>query len=135
MPFCPVCKYEYNVECSTCPDCEERLVAELPPESETSQEVPEDKYKDWVPMARFNSDMTAEMVLETLRMNDVPAIIVSGAGHFGQTGQMGISLLQPVGGNYTLMIPHDRVAETDEICQAILGEEWQKMKIVDIERG
>jgi Putative prokaryotic signal transducing protein len=33
--FCPKCRYEYDFGIAVCPDCEVRLVAELPPEDET----------------------------------------------------------------------------------------------------
>lgn len=128
MPFCPVCKYEYNIECSLCPDCEERLVAVLAPETETVEELSEDNYKDWIKVAKFNSDLPAKLILETLRMNDVPAIILSDTGHFGQTGQMGPSSFNSIGGNYNLMVPRDKVTEADEIGQAILGEDWRIAK-------
>ena len=34
MPFCPQCKFEYEPEIGTCPDCQEPLVAELPTEED-----------------------------------------------------------------------------------------------------
>jgi len=135
MPFCPNCKYEYKAEITSCPDCDEKLLAVLPIESDAPEDLPEDKYKDWVQLARFTSDLTAKLVLETLRMNKVSAVILSGTGYFGQSGQMGPSSFQPVGGSYSLMIPSEGVAAADEICQAILGEDWEKAKLIDIERG
>lgn len=134
MPFCPICKYEYNIECSFCPDCDERLVAVLPLEPETEEELQGEKYKDWIKIAQFNSDLPAKLILETLRMNDVPAIVISDTGHFGQTGQMGPSSFNSIGGNYSLMIPREKVIEADEIGLAILGEDWTIAKSVDIER-
>ncbi|MBN1595554.1 hypothetical protein JW933_06475 [candidate division FCPU426 bacterium] len=32
MPFCPKCGYEYRPSMSRCPDCDETLVAALPPD-------------------------------------------------------------------------------------------------------
>ncbi|MCK5243309.1 hypothetical protein KAR34_12750 [bacterium] len=32
MPYCPKCGYEYQPDINTCPDCNEQLVAFLPPD-------------------------------------------------------------------------------------------------------
>jgi len=130
MPYCPSCKYEYKIGIAVCPDCGKKLVDRLPDEDQPNgNETP---YKDWIPIARLTSQQLAEMVLEGLRAKDIPAVIDSRAGHFGQTGQFGVSSYRPVGGAYTLMVPKDFIVDADSEAQLILGEEWEKVRIIDI---
>lgn len=41
MPFCPECKYEYRPDIETCPDCDVKLVDELPPPVQEPSVVPQ----------------------------------------------------------------------------------------------
>ena len=98
MPFCPKCRYEYQPGVSVCPDCNETLVASLPPETEEPSDELIEKYEDWVQLARLTSQPSAEMIMEVFREKKIPAVLLSGSGHFGITGQMGMSSFRPVNG-------------------------------------
>jgi hypothetical protein len=128
MPFCPKCRYEYKTGLTSCPDCGENLVDVLPEEGQ----VAEEKYRDWVPLVRIQSTQMAEMVLESLRNKDIPSVIKSGVGYFGFVGTQGLSSYAPVGGGYTLMVAKDAVADAVEEVKLILGEDWEKAKLIDI---
>jgi len=130
MSYCPSCKYEYKRDTGVCPDCEETLVESLPDVSVVAEPAPPD---DWVQLARLQSSEHAAMILEGLRSKGIPAVILSGAGHFGQTGQMGMSAFRAVGGEYSLMVPAANVIEADTEAHGILGEEWERSRSVDIE--
>ncbi len=130
MPFCPECKYEYNSNISLCPDCNETLVSKLPDEN-NNQDI-EEMVKDWIPLARFTSDQISAMVLDSMHKKDIPAVILSGTGHFGSTGQMGISSFRPVGGSYTLMIPKEHIVVADLEGRGIMGEHWETSLLVDL---
>jgi len=128
MPFCPKCHYEYNLGVTVCQDCDEKLVDKLPEEiSEADKE-----YDDWVQLARLQSTQMAEMVLESLRAKDIPAVLKSGVGYFGQIGTQGLSTYAPVGGGYSLMVPEEYVVDAVEEVKIILGDDWEKYKLVDI---
>ena len=77
--FCPKCKYEYKEEITKCPDCDEWLVKQLDVDQEEAKE-----YKDWVQLARINSDQQATMLVDALRQKDIPAVLHSGTGYFGK---------------------------------------------------
>jgi hypothetical protein len=131
MPFCPKCRYEYEIGIGECPDCGARLVDHLP---EERAETDDDRqYKDWIPLANLTSQQMAEMVLEALRAKDIPAVIYSGVGYFGQAGAMGSSLYAPVGGAYTLLVPQEYIEDADEEARLILGDDWEKAKIINTE--
>jgi len=112
MPFCPNCQTEYN-------------------ENDSAEKEP--TYKDWVHLARLTSSEYAQMILEVLRSRNIPSVILSGTGHFGQTGQMGVSSFRPIGGTYSLMVPHEHIADADREAAIVLGDEWENVKLVDID--
>lgn len=128
MPFCPNCRFEYNEGVSRCPDCEEELVESLP---ETEEAVTE--YDEWVALARLTSHQYAEMIQDSLRNKDVPVVVQSGTGHFGITGQMGMSSARPIGGGYTVLVPVEFVVQADTEGFAILGDDWEKARLIDID--
>jgi hypothetical protein len=130
MPFCPKCKYEYKAGVFKCPDCDVELVASLPPEERSSAEFPAE-YKDWVQVARLTSNEYSEMLQEGLRAKQIPAVILSGTGHFGQTGQMGTDLYRAVGGGYSLFVPREHVADACAEAEQMLGEIWQVALLID----
>ncbi|MCP4632045.1 MAG: hypothetical protein GY855_03890 [candidate division Zixibacteria bacterium] len=129
MPYCPNCRYEYKIGVRICPDCDEELVDFLPEENELEKL---ETYHDWIQVARFTSPQIAEMLIEVLRANDIPSTLISGAGHFGQTGQMGFSSFVSAGSGYSLMIPREFVEQADKEATQVLGEEWEKAKLIDI---
>ena len=128
MPFCPRCKYEYRSDVTECPDCDERLVANLPPGDD---EEPAEDY-DWVPIARMTSPQYAEMIVEVLRSKNIPAVVSDSTGHFGQTGQMGTSSFRPIAGAVlALYVPREFAADAGHEAEVILGEDWDKIKMGD----
>lgn len=121
--FCPKCRYEYEPHILTCPDCGEKLVVTLPPEEEA-----EPKYENWVELVHLTARMSAEMVLDVFRSKEIPVVVLSEAGFFGQTGQMGPSAFQPIAGFYSVLVPEEFVADADNEGAALLGDEWQAAK-------
>lgn len=125
MPFCPICKYEYKSTVSVCPDCDEPLIETLP---EDSEEEIEAAYDNWIPLCRLSSDQYSDMLVEALEAKDIPAIVNSGAGHFGITGQMGATSFRPVGGAFTIMVPEEKADDAANEASIILGDEWEKVR-------
>ena len=152
--FCPKCKYEYMAEVTTCADCNETLVTETELKQiiedqkkvgasplleelqniglfENSVEYPKDI--EWVHIARLNSKEMSDMVLEVLHVKDIAAVIHSETGYFGITGQLGMSSYRPIGGGYSLFVDRNSVTDVDNEARVILGEEWEKCKLIEIE--
>lgn len=134
MPFCPECRYEYTGDVDRCPDCGKELVAELPPLDEGDETSLEDKYRDWVQIARIRSYEFAEMVIDAWESKGIPCVMLSGTGYFGKTGQMGVSSPMPIGGGYSLMVPREFVSDADIEAEIILGDAWHEARLIDIER-
>ncbi len=129
MPFCPHCKYEYKPIVTTCPDCGATLVDRLLEEDSTKSS---DRGKEWVALARLTSQHLAEMLKGALEAAQIPVIVNSETGHFGQSGQLGVSSFIPVGGGYVVFVPNEFVFDAEQEARLILGEDWDKVKIADI---
>lgn len=132
MPFCPSCRYEYEEGTVVCPDCDAKLVAELPPLPDDGDDA-ERSEGEWVALARLTSSGMAEMVVEGLRAKDIPALINSGVGYFGAAGTQGLSSFAPVGGGYTILVAADHLEDAIAEAKILLGENWEKSKFVDID--
>jgi hypothetical protein len=79
MPFCPFCRVEYRQRLDRCPECDVPLVDKLPPRPEAAP-VAE------MPVARFRSQLEAEMWAEILHQEGIPTVLVPlgpGAGGWG----------------------------------------------------
>ncbi|HOB99574.1 MAG TPA: hypothetical protein PKM43_12595 [Verrucomicrobiota bacterium] len=131
MPFCPKCRFEYEPNVSVCPDCEEKLVAALPPLDEG--EDLSDETMDWVHLGRLTSREYAQMLAGVLQSRGIPNVIRSGVGFFGVTGQMGVSSYSAAGGGYSVFVPEEFVVAADVEATAVLGETWKKARLVDVE--
>lgn len=143
MPFCPDCRYEYRIEATICPDCNQQLVDHLPIERSAG---PLDG--DWVPAGRVQTQMKAEIARGALESNEIPIVMVTGsagaggafssagtasaggaAGNLG-SGSSGISQLTGDGsGGYTILVHREQVEEAQLILDAILGGEYMKEDI------
>lgn len=126
MPFCPQCRSEYEDGVTRCSDCDEALVAELPP-LETA--LPPTEYDNWKYVANLTSTAYAQMIEEALREADVPVVVISQSGYFGTSGMMGTALFNPAGNGYAVMIPAAHIAEADEVATEMFGDNWTKARV------
>jgi hypothetical protein len=73
------------------------------------------------------------MIVEGLRAKAIPVVKYSQAGHFGHTGQEGFASSLPGGGGYIILVPHDFVVEADKEAELMLGQEWEKCRLINID--
>ncbi|NOZ94859.1 MAG: DUF2007 domain-containing protein [Acidobacteria bacterium] len=57
MPFCPVCRMEYQPGVERCPDCDEPLVEQLPPQPEPQWDA-----TDWETVEEVTDRATAAII-------------------------------------------------------------------------
>ena len=98
------------------------------PEPET-----EKRYDNWVQLARLTSSQYADMIRRHFEEIGIPVTILSGAGHFGVTGQMGPSSFQPIGGGYSIAVPDEFAVQADAEGEAMFGDDWVNGRLIDIE--
>lgn len=129
MPYCPRCKYEYNPGVSKCPDCDEYLVEHLSLDPDEVRVDPNDDHQDWILIARFSSYQYATMLVEGLRAKDIPVVIHSSTGLFAQFGG---EMFKPGKDTYAIMILKEYIEDADREANLMLGEIWEKAKLIDI---
>ncbi len=130
MPFCPSCRYEYEPHATVCPDCEVQLVDTLPEQNQ--ERIPDDVdiEREWAKIARFHSMYFADLAVQALRAKEIPAVIQSHAGYFGMVMNMGLVPLRPDSVAVFLWVPHEYVDQAAKEAEVVLGEEWEKAKLI-----
>ena len=68
--YCPFCRTSHDDHLTHCPQCQVRLVAELPKPGPGYQPVEE------VPVARFKSQIEAEMWADLLAQAGIPSVLI-----------------------------------------------------------
>jgi hypothetical protein len=109
--FCPNCRFEYKAGITVCPDCNERLVKELPPAPD-SEEV-EAEYVDLITV--YTSTTNAELVIaQSLLEGAGIEYFVKGAAVSGlfAGGQIGYN---PVTGPIKLQVRSEDEDEAREV--------------------
>jgi hypothetical protein len=101
--------------------------------SERAAYVTDDKEMDWIELGRLTSVQWATTLKDVLGQKNIPVVILSAAGHFGTTGQMGLSSFRPIEGYYSVMVPRERAEDADAEATGILGETWEKSRLWDFE--
>ncbi len=75
MAYCPKCRHEYLENIDICPDCDVDLVQDLPPE------IPEEyEGAAWVEVYTFPGSLYANMAVELLNREGIPAYTISNFG-------------------------------------------------------
>jgi hypothetical protein len=135
MPFCPSCGYEYEWGIATCPDCGAKLVDHLPDTKGAAKasESYGEEYKDWIAIASLPSAPLAQMIYETLREKEIPVIIKAGNEFFGMATGGSFGPLNPMGDDAVLYVPKDFIEDAVGEARVIVGDEWDKWKLVDVE--
>jgi hypothetical protein len=97
--YCPFCRTAQEDDQTHCPICQVRLVAKLPRRGSDFQPVEE------VPVARFKSQIEAEMWADLLGQAGIPCVLVPlgpGSGGFGTS----------------LWVPHEVRVRADDAAKA-----------------
>jgi hypothetical protein len=114
MQFCPKCRTEYTDDAVTCSDCGAVLVAYLPPEEKSGDDHPGEK-TEFVALRTYSMRMYAEMIVDALANEDIPAFIKSNETFGPGTG---LGVISPA--RVVVWVPKDRADEAAEIADNIL---------------
>ncbi|NQU05853.1 MAG: hypothetical protein HQ568_07155 [Calditrichaeota bacterium] len=114
MQYCPKCGGEYTDEVDVCSDCEADLVAEQPPE------IPEEYYEEeWVELHIFPGSLYAQMAVEMLNRDGIPAYSQSLFGLSGLGGSFGAD---SVGANATVWVLEPDLDRAEDIIEPMINE-------------
>lgn len=91
MPYCPKCRCEFIDGVKTCNDCGVELVDELPPDDQEDGE----NQVEWEKVLNVRTDSEAEMYIELLKSEDIPAFKKSYNIPFYIDNAYGVDILVP----------------------------------------
>ncbi len=110
--YCPECKTEWQQSMTNCPVC--------------SHELSGATGSEWTLLGSVSDKMSADFARETLLSYEIPAVVISKSGFFGQAGLTFNNFYQPGSGLFEISIPSEHVPEATEVMNMVLGDRWQK---------
>ncbi|MCF7809439.1 DUF2007 domain-containing protein [bacterium] len=114
MQYCPKCGGEYTDEVDICSDCEVDLVPEPPPE------IPEEYFEEeWVELHVFQGSLYAQMAVEMLNREGIPAYSQS---TFGAAGLGGSFSADSVGTSATVWVLEPDLSRAEDIIEPMTNE-------------
>lgn len=113
MAYCPVCKTEWEAPLKQCPVCSGPLDAE---ESESG----------WTMLGTIRDKVSADFAQEVLTSYEIPAVVISKSGFFGQAGLTFNTFYKAGASLFEISVPTEHVEEAEEILNMAVGESWQR---------
>jgi hypothetical protein len=113
VAYCPVCKAEWMPPIEDCPICGRGL-------DETSEPG------EWTLIGAVADKLSADFARETLSTYDIPAVVMSKSGFFGNIGLTLTSFYNGKQGLFEISVPAECSEEASELLAMTLGEKWQR---------
>jgi hypothetical protein len=110
MAFCPICKSELESDSDNCKICGYEIIG--------------DTEAKWVFVGLIEDKMSADFAKETLKSYNIPAVIFSKSGFFGDAGLPLNPFYSHSSGQYEVSVPIDFVEEANDILLITLGDKW-----------
>jgi hypothetical protein len=127
MPFCPACSYEYDASVSVCPDCGEKLVAELP---ERRQAVAQPVDDSWRPICGVQPGLKTQMAKGALDTGNIPSTVLS-SNHLGN-GLRHLALDATFGDwggePNVILVPREFSDDAELLLRGVLGEDFVELE-------
>ncbi|MFQ5498176.1 MAG: hypothetical protein ACE5FH_00750 [Candidatus Zixiibacteriota bacterium] len=111
MAYCHECDVELRGDQHICYLCGEPLTR--------------DKKSAWVKIGTVNNHMSAEYARETLKEYDVPIVVISKSGFFGNVGLPLSSFWKSEVGLFEVYTPAVYQTEAGELLEMVLGNSWK----------
>ena len=107
MSYCPKCKYEFENDVKTCPDCKMELIDKI-----TEEQIIEQK---WVLLAKMTSSVMASMLKETLEENEIVCLEKTDMFHSAFV----IEATSLAGGQSEIFVPNELVEKAKNIYEQL----------------
>jgi len=104
------------MEISSCPKCNYKF--------ENNSESEEDY--EWVIVGRIMDKTSADYAHETLESYNIPSVVISESGFFGQAGLNLPSVTGKGLGQFQVKVPKTFLEDATGVLDMILGENWEK---------
>ena len=112
MAYCPVCKAEVDVDVANCPIC--------------GHELDEAKEAKWVSLGEIEDKLSADFAKEVLTSYNIPVVIFSRSGFFGNIGLPLNPFYKPGSAMFEVSVPEDDSEEALEVLKMTLGDRWHR---------
>jgi hypothetical protein len=124
MSYCRRCKETFPDNLTACPNCGDDF-EDIETESELDDDLDE-REGGWVMVGLIGDVISAGYAKETLISYNIPTVVRSESGFFGQAG---LNLPQAYGkqkGLFQIHVPAEMTEEAEDILNMILGDNWEK---------
>jgi hypothetical protein len=110
---CPNCHKKWDDEVTTCPVCGIDLDRSDP--------------NEWVVLGEIDNKLAADFARETLKSYEIPAVILSRSGFFGDVG-LTLTPFYNAGlsGAFEVSVPVEFVEEATDILDMTVGDAWRR---------
>ncbi len=120
MTYCPKCNKDFDSDLPSCPRCN--------PDLREGDETASDglNKKGWIVIGHVKDQTSADYAKETLESYDIPVVVFSESGFFGQVG---LNLPSPIGkhkGMFQIQVPSELDEDAINILNMIFGDGWEK---------
>lgn len=88
-------------------------------------EISEQEIK-WVVVGYVENSASAGLVEETMKSCNIPAVVISKSGFFGNAGLPLNPLFSSASAQFEIKVPSTFVEEATEVLDATLGENWNR---------
>ncbi len=107
MSYCPECRYEFEEDVKTCPDCKMELMAGKPVEKPVDRK--------WVILEKMTSSVMADMLKEALEENEINCLEKSDMFH----SAFAMESTSIAGGTVEILVPADQLNKAKNILVQI----------------
>lgn len=112
MALCPACKTEIEDGASSCYIC--------------GYELDEKHETKWVVIGEIEDKFSADFGKEALASSEIPAVVFSRSGFFGNVGLPLNPFYKPGSALFEVSVPEEFVEEAAEILEITVGEKWHR---------
>lgn len=118
MAYCPVCKNNWDDNLTECPICTGELQSSNGADAESANQ-------GWILLGYVSDKMSADYAKEVLHSYEIPAVVISKSGFFGQAGLILPGFYKSGMALFEVSVPFDQVVEAVDIMNMVLGDKWQ----------
>jgi len=115
VPYCRDCKIEWEDKLQGCPVCGSELGAKSDEDKTT-----------WVMLGSIEDNMSAEFAKEVLASYEIPSVVISKSGYFGQVGLTFATFYKPGASLFEISVPSHCVEEAADILTMAIGNRWER---------
>ncbi len=112
MANCPVCKAEVDDDAANCCIC--------------GHDLDEAEAVKWIILGEIEDKFSADFAKEVLASSEIPVVIFSRSGFFGNIGLPLNPFYKPGSALFEVSVPEDHSEEASEVLSMTLGDRWHR---------